>query len=224
MIEKVILKTSDNKRIVADHYKAEKGSPSILLIHMMPSNRKSYIGFAEKLFEKKIGVLAIDLRGHGESEQGPEGYKTFSDEQHQSSKSDIKAALKFQEEEGHSPMFICGASIGANLALQALTEENIKKVILLSPGINYKGIKILDLVNKVPKEKSVFILACKDDLRNLGSADEQALKIYEALNCNKKIKIFDTGGHGTNIIESHPEIMDELINWIANLDTANSNY
>ena len=214
MIEKVILQTSDNKRIVADHYKAKKGSPSILLIHMMPSDRKSYTKFAEKLFEKGIGVLAIDLRGHGESEQGPEGYKSFSDEQHQSSILDVKAGLNFQKDEGHSPMFICGASIGANLALQALTEENVKKIILLSPGINYKGIKTLELASKIPDEKAVFILACKADLRSLGSADEQALKIYEALNCNKKIRIFDVGGHGTNILEANPKIMDELISWI----------
>lgn len=215
MLEKINLKTADGVTIAGDHYKGPEGSPGILLLHMMPSNRKSWNNFATKLNEDGIGVLTIDLRGHGESDRGPEGYKQFSDEEHRKSIEDVKTGILYQKSEGHDPQWIAGASIGANLALQCLAESNnIQKAILLSPGINYKGIETLPLAEAVESDKSVYIVAAHDDIRSAARADHQAREIYTALNCKKEIKIFETGGHGTNILNAHPDFIDVLVNWL----------
>ncbi len=215
MIEKIQLLTTDNLILSALHYKVEQTSAGISLFHMMPSTKESYHNFAQKLQNSGIGALAVDLRGHGESQDGSKGYENYSDEQHQKSVFDIKAAVEFQNKEGHAPIFICGASIGANLCLYYLTQSKlVKKAILLSPGLNYKGIEAIPLAKKIPKDKEIFILAAKDDLRQLGTAAEQSSKIFEALKCQKQIEIFDSGGHGTQILESHPRIMDDLIKWL----------
>ena len=214
-MEKVKLTTSDNKTIIGNHYKVLPPSPGVTLLHMMPSTKESYHAFAQKLNEAGIGALAIDLRGHGESEGGPKGYESFSDEEHQKSIEDVKASIDFQKNEPHSPILIAGASIGANLALQYIASSpEVEKAILLSPGINYKGIESLPLAKKVSPKKAIYILASKDDARRLGSADQQAQEIFNALECKKEIKIFETGGHGTDILEAHPEMMDSLIEWL----------
>lgn len=208
------LKTSDRVKIAGAHYKMPAGSPGILLLHMMAATRDSWQGFAGKLNEAGIGALAIDLRGHGESDGGPEGYKSFSDGEHQKSIEDVRAGIAFQKAEPHEPLFIAGASIGANLALQYMAENNeISRTILLSPGINYKGIETLPLAQKIKPEKQVYVVAAKDD-QNVEGADKQAQEIYDALNCKKELKIFEVGGHGTDILDAHPDFMDELISWL----------
>jgi len=213
-VEAITLKTSDNITIVGDHYKGPEGSPGILLLHMMPSDRKSWADFANKLNEAGIGALAIDLRGHGESDGGPGGYKVFSDEEHGKSIEDVRAGFDFQKQEGHNPLFVAGASIGANLALQQLAEsDGVTNAILLSPGINYRGIETLPFAKGLDSSKAVYVVAARDDDRVEGAVS-QAQEIYDAISCRKEIKIFDSGGHGTDILDSHPEFMDELINWL----------
>lgn len=215
MAEKVSLKTADAMNIVSDHYKGPPGSPAVLLLHMMPSGRKSWVEFAEKLNQAGFGALAIDLRGHGESEGGPDGWRNFSDDEHQKSIEDVKAGLEFQKKEGHGALSIAGASIGANLALECLVEsDEVKKVILLSPGLNYKGIETLPLAKMVKPERAVYVVAARDDTRSGGPADQMAREIYDALPCKKEIKIFEEGGHGTDILNAHPEIIGELILWL----------
>lgn len=213
MTEKITLITSDKVRISGNHFQVPIPSPGISLFHMMPATKESFSNFTKKLNANKIGVLAIDLRGHGESAGG--NFLSFTDQQHQASIEDVRTAIHFQEKEGHSPLFVCGASIGANLSLQIIAEDHrVKKAILLSPGLNYGGLETLPLAQKVATDKEIYIVAAEDDGRKLGTCAEQGQKIYSLLNCKKKIKIFKTGGHGTDILEAHPELMEELIKWL----------
>src|SRR3989344_169443 len=215
MPEKVDFKTADGVSIYASHWRGEKGSPAVLLLHMMPAARSSWDEFADKLYASGFGVLAIDLRGHGESEGGPDGFRDFSDEDHQKSIEDVRAAIAFQVAEGHSKFFIAGASIGANLALAYLAEsERGGAAVLLSAGLNYRGIQTLPLAEKVRPEQGVLLAAAKDDVRSGGSAAEMAEEIFRASAGKKEIKILEYGGHGTDMFRMHPELMDEIIAWL----------
>ena len=214
MPEKVNLKTADGINIAGDHYKGPIGSAGVLLLHMMPAAKESWAGFALKLNEAGFGALAIDLRGHGESDGGPDGFRNFLDADHQKSAMDICAAIDFQIAEGHSKLFLAGASIGANLALLQLAEsEKISASALLSAGLNYRGIETEPLVKKIRSEQGAFFIASRDDARSGGGADKMAEELYKQSAGKKKIKIFETGGHGTDLFSSHPDLMDDIINW-----------
>jgi predicted esterase len=112
-------------------------------------------------------------------------------------------------------IFLVGASIGANLAIKYLAEHHeTGKAIALSPGYDYKGIQVLSLMSHTDKRQGFYLVAAKDDSRVPDSwkAVEDLAKTGQA---QKQIKIFETGGHGTEILTSHPEFMDILAGWLS---------
>lgn len=219
-METVRLKTQDGVEIVGDYYppvgktQVVKGaSRGVLLLHMMPRDRKSWRVFAEKLQRVGLPVLAIDLRGHGESQGGPDGYRTFSDAEHQNSRLDVIAGAVFLRSKRVDEFHLVGASIGANLALQYAAEHpNARSIVLLSPGIDYSGLKTSEFIGKVPQSRGIFLVASDDDEYSKNSVNELVSRI--TLDENHKLKIFENGGHGTNIFENDPEFMDELVEWL----------
>lgn len=214
--EKIKLKTSDNCEIAGDLYAiAEKNSPAVVLSHMLPATKESWKDFAKKLNGAGFHCLAIDLRGHGESQDGPIGSKEYSDKQHQSSIKDVEAAVGFFAGMGIPPdkIIVGGASIGANLSLQFQSEHPETRVsILLSPGLNYKGIETERMAKNLSEEQSVFFAAGGE---NDEYSAETVFKLHNLAKAkNKQIKIFKSAGHGTDMFKEEPILMDDISNWL----------
>lgn len=213
------LKTSDEKEIVGDFYPVkEKTAPAVVLLHMMPSTKESWREFAKKLNMAGFQALAIDLRGHGESEGEPEGFRLFSDEEHKASIYDVESAVEFfaLRDVPLEKISLAGASIGANLAFQFQSEHpEIKASVLLSPGLSYHGIDIEPMAKKILPSQPVFLAAggANDEY-----SSETAQKIFNALKSkNKQIKIFQNAGHGTTIFMEEPALVEEIIVWLKNI-------
>lgn len=223
MSEPVELKTEDGVKIIGDYYPptAERQisngeSRGVLLLHMMPRDRKSWVSFAEKLQRAGFPVLAIDLRGHGESGGGPDGYKKFSDVEHQASKLDVLEGAKFLRSKRTDAFHIIGASIGANLALEyAVLHPNARSVVLLSPGLDYRGVKTEDAISGLRSAQAVYLVASEEDTYSRDTVNRLAGKI--SLDERHKLKIFTNAGHGTTMLEKNPEFMGEIIAWLVSL-------
>lgn len=214
----VRLITSDKVKIAADYYPAE-GARGVVLLHMMPADRTSWTRFAEKLQQAGFFALAIDLRGHGESAGGPEGYKDFSDIEHQQSRLDVEAATDFLRAKGVEKLCLVGASIGANLALQYAAEhKDASAVVVLSPGLDYRGIATEALARQLTPKQAIYLAASADDKDAAGVSSTAAIhSLFNVCSCQREIKTFETGGHGTTIFERHPEFMDEIVVWLQQL-------
>lgn len=218
-MEKIILKTRDGVEIVGDYNEISDFKAVAVLLHMMPATRESWNGFSSELAESEFSSLAIDLRGHGESQGGHEGYKQFTDVDHQRSILDVEAAISFLMDKGtpFEKIFLAGASIGANLALQYQTEHpEIKATILLSPGTDYKGIMGAELAKKLKNDQAIFVIGSEKDCGYKGGcAGEMAEKISQtAPVANKTVKIFNTSAHGTTLFLKYPELSTEIIKWL----------
>lgn len=217
MSERVILKTSDGVEIVGDFYAAGKeNAPAVVLLHMMPADRNSYGTFAEKAREAGFQALAVDLRGHGESvnsEKGKLDFKNFSDEEHQKTVLDAEAAAGFFKNRGviANDISFVGASIGANLALWMLAgHPEFKKAVLLSPGLDYRGIETAPFAEKLKENQAVFFAAAEGDAYSAESIRE----LFDIAKSKKEIKIYGGSEHGTNIFKTNPELMNEIINFL----------
>jgi len=186
----------------------------------MPAVKESWSDFAGKLQAEHYQVLAIDLRGHGESSGGPDGFKNFSDEQHQKSMLDVDAGIKFLETKGvnKNNLALIGASIGANLALRSLIEnKEIKKAILLSPGLDYRGIKTEPLAVKLFSDQKLMLVGSNNDFQSNSKALQ---KIFSAapdgIKQNIKTIIYQKAGHGTDIFKQteEPDLEKTILEWL----------
>lgn len=219
-MRKVTLTTSDGISIAGNYFPAEKqDAPAIILLHMMPATKESWDEFIPLLLERGFQALAIDERGHGESTQGGElDYNNFSDEQQQAKMLDVLAAQEFFVDKGIpiDEIMVGGASIGANLAIQYLAESpEARAGFALSPGLNYKGIKTMPLMDKLNSDQELYMAAAKDD-PNVPTSWETVEELNDAGPAKKKISIFDTGGHGTDMFKEYSEFMEELSSWLSN--------
>jgi len=217
-MEKIFIETCDRKKISALYFKIEKPKRWLVLVHMMPATKESWIDFAQVLQNEGYESIAIDLRGHGESEGGPNGFQNFSDSDHQESRFDLDAAVKYLLSKGAAPdkIILIGASIGANLSLQYIVENpEFKTAVLLSPGVNYKNIEAKLLVQHLKTDQKVFMIGARDDERSWNMA-EQISKIANSMpaNVHNEIKIYDTGGHGTDVLKNHPDLVELIIKFI----------
>lgn len=220
-METVTITTKDSAQIVGDYYPAgAENAPAVLLLHMMPSTRKSLVDFAEKLNEAGLSALAIDLRGHGDSLNKTDGtylnYKNFSNAEHQSSIHDVETAIDFLKQKGAEKIFVIGASIGANLALQYAAEHSdIRAVVLLSPGLDYRGVLTADLPLQLHARQAVYYAASFEDSYSADSVRMLYQKTPEGV--KKEEKIFDQAGHGTDIFVHEPDFEGQIISWLKTL-------
>ncbi len=189
-----------------------------LLLHMMPATKESYGPLMEALSSRGVSSLAIDFRGHGESVHGAHGpldYKTFSHEEHQAKIRDVEAAVAYLEKHqgaATARIVLVGASIGANLALQyAAAHADVPGVVALSPGLNYRDIATMPLVQSLTRDRHLFLAGSSDDDIS-GPAVE---KLAERSLAQTDVKLFTDAGHATRMFEKHPAFIDEIAAWVA---------
>lgn len=214
IMEKVIFDTEDEVTIIGNYWAGDKRGKAVLLLHMMPATKESWDDFAALLNESGFSVLAIDLRGHGEStEQNGEilDFRAFSDMQHQSTIRDVEASIAFLKKEGAREIFIAGASIGANLAVQYQSQNpDIRKTILLSAGLNYRGVKTEPAALQLKESQSTYIIAGTQD----AAAVEALNALKDAGSGKKKVKLYETAAHGTRLFVVDDKLISELVEWL----------
>ena len=171
MSTRVIFPTTDGVTIVGHLYDGPADGPAALLLHMMSAAKESWRGLAEALIVAGFSsVLAIDLRGHGESVESESGrldYKTFTDAEHQAKIRDVEAAAAWLEKERSADkrhLVVVGASIGANLAIvYAAAHPDIPAVVALSPGLDYHGVTTIDKVAAFASDQALLLVASAGD-------------------------------------------------------------
>jgi alpha-beta hydrolase superfamily lysophospholipase len=188
-----------------------------VLLHMMPATKESWLPLMSRLAALGVASLAIDLRGHGESVEGPDGrldYKLFEEKDHRAKIHDVEAAARWLAEAGVSggerPVVV-GASIGANLAIAfAADHPKVPGAAALSPGLDYRGVTTPDKVGRFRPQQGLFLAASEEDELSFRTDRELAM-----LKPDSALKEYRGAGHGTGLWIRRPELLDELASWIA---------
>lgn len=213
-LEQVEFGTSDGVQI-SGIWQSGSSLNALLLLHMMPATKESWLPFMEVAKDFGYAALAIDLRGHGKSTMnGTLDYRNFSDSEHAASRLDIEAALSFLGQKGYAKdrVVVIGASIGANLALVTLGDyPDIKLAVGLSAGFDYKGILPLSSLKNLTKSQRVLLCASSEDSESFRSTER-----FEEASVRVEIRPFSNLGHGTYMLENNPELITDILEWIKN--------
>lgn len=215
-MQQVLLKTEDDVSISGNLISAGHACRgSVVLVHMMPETKESYSDFMEDLFEKGFSSLAIDLRGHGSSQGGPDGYITYSDEEHQKSIHDLHTAVMYMRALfPQAPTHLVGASIGANLSIQyaATYPDYILSVSALSPGLDYRGVAPKKYVVHFQQGQRVLFVTSEDDRYNVQETSELFSLIPSAV--DKKMHTYISAGHGTHMFHRKVGVQELILSCI----------
>lgn len=217
MTERVTFQTADSVSIAGNWSAPANAKNAVLLLHMMPATRVSFSPLTAELNTAGFATLAIDLRGHGEStEQNGKklDYKNFTDTDHHASKLDVDAAMNFLKGKGFAEGHISfvGASIGANLSLDALYRySDTRKAVLLSPGLDYRGVKTDAVMKGMNQNQKVWLIAAKEDTYSADSV--KTLYTFNA--STAKLTVFDGPEHGTNLFQTQKNLIADIVKFLS---------
>jgi esterase/lipase len=148
-VEEVLFKTRDKLTIHADFYPSRKRgrAPAALLVHDAGSDRTEFEDLAVSLQKRGFAVLAIDLRGHGESATKDTDWADLDDphkiDQWAYSIRDLEAAKDFlrgRDDVHNANLSLVGVGAGAALAVRyAIDDESTRAVVLIDPRIEAYG-------------------------------------------------------------------------------------
>jgi alpha-beta hydrolase superfamily lysophospholipase len=179
--------------------------PGVVLIHMMHGEQSQWESFPEQIADAGFAVLNIDLRGHGESRGEVDWDLAITDLQK------VWDYFTAREDIDQDRTAFVGASIGANLALVASSNEaSVRTAVLLSPGLSYAGVKTETAINSYG-ERPVLIIASEEDSYAANSSttlDANAIG-------NSQLIMYQGAGHGTFMLKAEPDLNQIIIEWIS---------
>lgn len=201
------VRTEDGLNLAATWYEpSSRPAPAVILVHMLHRSRQDWEPLAFRLAKEGIAALAIDLRGHGDS-RGAEA----AGEDLAKLLLDVRAARRFvagRADVEPTRVGIAGASLGANLAaLEAAADATIASLALLSPSLEYQGLRIEAALRKYGARPALFV-AGDDDPYAARSARELA-----KTGSRHELLLLTGAGHGTRMLAGAPDLLRSLVDW-----------
>ena len=201
--QRVTLRTDDGVILTATWYEPPARGPAVILVHMLHRSRRDFDALASRLASEGIGALALDLRGHGDS-QGSIG-TDFAP-----MVADVKAARRFLigRSDVSGKIGLLGASLGANLvALAAADDPGVASLALLSPSLDYRGLRIEAAMRKLGSRPVLMVVSDDDPYASRSAHD------LEKGTRGREILSLTGAGHGSTMLEREPSLMGSLVDW-----------
>lgn len=194
---KVELESEDKRKLAASFWgpKDQKGAaPAAVLVHDAGSDRSTLAELGERLWKQGFAVVAVDLRGHGESLGTDKGWDALPEEERARAWTfalrDVKAAADWITEQPGvhgSNLSLLGDRAGATLVTRyAQRDENVRCLVLLEPKEETLGFNLAKDVAALGGLPTC-IVACKDTsataqaIADSGAAANEGHKFVEVL-------------------------------------------
>lgn len=201
----------DGLVLVGDFYgtaEADGEKPAVLLLHMLDSSRTAWNPLLPALIADGYNVLAVDLRGHGETGGSRDWAKAQEDTQA------WLAWLREQPSVKDDSVSIIGASVGTTLALAGCAaDEQCITAIALSP-VTWRSIPSQEAVSDGLKDRSAMLIASQSDR---GSADTLRTLVGVAKG-EVGSQLFTGSTHGTAYLNKRNKtfepVMKMILDWL----------
>jgi len=181
--------------------------PGVILLHMLGSDRQVWDenGLANSLVESGYAVLALDMRGHGQTGGTVDWPLVPADLRH------VWKHFTSLDTVDPQRTAVVGASIGANLALTTGADQpSIRTVVLLSPGLDYRGVATENPLQQYG-QRPILIVASEEDTY----AADSARTLADLAQGESQLEIYNGAGHGTNMFGPQPDLSPLILDWLA---------
>ena len=208
--QRVSFRTADGVTIAATWFEpASRPAPAVVLVHMLGRSRKDWDALGSRLADSGIGALALDLRGHGDSARSGAGEGSGD---YSALVRDVEAARRYlatRSDVQQSRIGMARAAMGANLvALEGAADAGVASLALLSPSLDYRGLRIEAAVRKYGGRPMLLVVSDED-----GYAMRTAEDLKKAGGGIRELLTLSAAGHGTNMLGRAPELEPALVTW-----------
>ncbi|HVU87646.1 MAG TPA: alpha/beta fold hydrolase [Pirellulales bacterium] len=206
--KEVTLSAEDGMGLKATFWPGTNGKESVpvILLHGYGGSRHDFSALGDYLQEEGFAVLAVDLRGHGESTLVPDANRPLlAADMPQAAFSgmlaDVEAANKFLIAKNNAgelnidKLCMVGADMGAVLAVNWAIEDwnwpplaigkqgqDVKAIVMLSPPERFKSLRMIEAYNdRAVRSRIAFYIA-------VGNQDPTAMR--DATKIHKTLKKF----------------------------------
>jgi pimeloyl-ACP methyl ester carboxylesterase len=197
---------------------------TLVLLHGRGARKEVWLKFAKTLAREGYGYLAVDLRGHGKSQTGPDGqpapwrkFKATRDQNDFANTAlDAQAAAGWLVQQGliEERIPFIGDAFGGSIALKyAAVHPKVPLLVMLSPGLAYQDVPI---VNAVRAYKDRPILMVYGELDKTASAAVPILKLFAERSAGEKntYVVMVPNTHGTKLMTS--ATIKLILDWLKN--------
>lgn len=201
----VQLRTADGKSLHAVSQVASGSKKGVVLVHMEGRSAEDWRYLADRFSKSQLSVVAPDLRGHGAN-----GVKDLTEADYQAMVADVEAAAAWLRKQGVTDVSCVGASVGANLCLLAAARDpQMVNLVLLSPGLNIKGVTTGDAMQRYG-ERPVLIVASSEDALAKGAATV----LSNAALGQKQVEMLQNAGRGTRMLNQDARLEGTILSWL----------
>lgn len=217
--EVVRFETSDGVEIVGDYFRPiadKRPAPGVVLVHMLRDDRSSWAPLVPGLHAAGFAVLAIDLRGQGES--GTPNLDELRDRVRKQDVAvfhemdrDVEAAVSWllaRDDVDRTRIALIGATVGFSVALEyADGDASIDVMVGLTPGSGYVG---------MDSNRGVLLYGKRPMLLLAVDTDRRAVETLARMNSSVVGEIVGTGsGHGTRILTRYDETPARIVSFVS---------
>lgn len=214
--QRVVCPTDDGVEIVGSFYAPrDRNAPALVLVHQLGSTRAEWEPLIAALrADRDYAILAIDLRGHGESTKTKDGrtldWQKFGEAEWHKLPQDVHAAFDWlRANKGIAPRSFggMGSSIGGSaLLVHAAPQGSIRALVLLSPGLDYHGLHIRSAFART-EHRPLLMVAAEGDTRSA-----ETLQVLEKIAGHRTHFTRVTGSaHGTKMAAEHADLVQTIV-------------
>jgi alpha/beta superfamily hydrolase len=193
------LTTADGLTLEARVYPGS--STWVVLGHMRPADMSSWSRVAEALQDAGHSVLIYNNRGYGESDGDRQPFNLGVD---------AEAALALARSQGAGVIVYGGASMNGATAIYLGATQDLAGIFTLSGVPQMPSLGGVDGYLADITEPHLFI-AAEDD----GLAASDARHFYDSSSEPREILIYESGGHGTDMLAANPDLEDVILGFVA---------
>lgn len=201
-----------------DEYKGPK-YPLVILLHGLNHTHIAWSDLPATLVKAGYAVFAMDLRGHGKStittHKHRVTWRLFKNEQWPLLSKDVNEVIQyFQKGEDYPEVdgknvALVGEKLGANVAVYAARDmDDVKAMILISPGLDYKGIIPSQAI--VDYNNPALLITSQDDSYSYQSTE----RLYNWLLGPKALQVYKQIGDGTDMLTNRTTLGSQMTDWL----------